>query len=84
MRAAIESFERALQLDPDYAMAHAGLRLRSRGSACVRHQKDALEWGRRAEERAYAALKLDPDLAEAHVAIASAAGTLYGHFNSNR
>jgi tetratricopeptide (TPR) repeat protein len=40
--------------------------------------------GRRAEEQANQALKLDPDLAEAHVAIASAAGTLYGHFNWDR
>ena len=85
MRAAIESFERALQLDPDYAMARAGLATALAWfSLRYAYEKDALEWGRKAEEQAYHALKLDPDLAEAHVAIASAAGTVYGHFNWDR
>jgi eukaryotic-like serine/threonine-protein kinase len=82
MRAAIESFERALQLEPDYALARAGLAT-SLAWFSVRYayQKDALYWGRRAEEEATRALALDDDLAEAHFAIASAAGTVYGHFN---
>ena len=82
MRAAIESFERAVQLEPDYALARAGLAI-SLAWFSVRYayQKDALYWGRRAEEEAYRALALDHDLAEAHFAIASAAGTVYGHFN---
>ena len=82
MRAAIESFERALQLEPEYAMARAGLAI-SLAWFSVRYayQKDALYWGRRAEEEAYRALALDHDLAEAHFAIASAAGTVYGKFN---
>jgi len=82
MRAAIESFERALQLEPDYALARAGLAI-SLAWFSVRYayQKDALYWGRRAEEEAYRALALDHDLAEAHFAIASAAGTVYGKFN---
>ncbi len=85
MRAAIESFERALQLDPDYAMARAGLATALAWfSLRYAYENDAREWGRRAEEQAYHALKLDPELAEAHVAIASAAGTFYGHFNWDR
>jgi DNA-binding winged helix-turn-helix (wHTH) protein/TolB-like protein/Tfp pilus assembly protein PilF len=82
MRAAIESFERALQLEPEYALARAGLAI-SLAWFSVRYayQKDALYWGRRAEEEAYRALALDHDLAEAHFAIASAAGTVYGKFN---
>ena len=82
MRAAIESFERALQLEPEYALARAGLAI-SLAWFSVRYayQKDALYWGRRAEEEATRALALDRDLAEAHFAIASAAGTVYGHFN---
>ena len=54
MRAAIESFERALQLEPDYALARAGLAT-SLAWFSVRYayQKDALYWGRRAEEEAY-------------------------------
>jgi tetratricopeptide (TPR) repeat protein len=82
MRAAIESFERALQLDPDYALARAGLAT-SLAWFSVRYayQKDALYWGRRADDEASRALALDHDLAEAHLAIANAAGTIYGHFN---
>jgi TolB-like protein/tetratricopeptide (TPR) repeat protein len=85
MRAAIESFERALQLDRDFAMARAGLATALAWfSLRYAYANEAREWGRRAEEQAYHALKLDPDLAEAHVAIASAAGTLYGNFNWDR
>ena len=82
MRAAIESFERALQLEPDYALARAGL-ANSLAWFSVRYayQKDALYWGRRAEDEASRALALDHDLAEAHLAIAYAAGTIYGRFN---
>ena len=82
MRAAIESFERALQLDPDYAMAHAGLATAlawfSVRYATRRTRSNGAGGPRSGPTRA---LKLDPELAEAHLAIASAAGTLYGHFN---
>jgi DNA-binding winged helix-turn-helix (wHTH) protein/TolB-like protein len=82
MRAAIESFERALQLEPDYALARAGLAT-SLAWFSVRfaYQQDAVDWGKRAEEQAYRALALDHDLAEAHLAIGNAPGTVYGHFN---
>ena len=82
MRAAIESFERAVQLDPEYALARAGLATALAWfSVRYAYQKDALYWGKRAEEEAYRTLALDHDMAEAHFAIAAAAGTLYGQFN---
>jgi TolB-like protein len=82
MRAAIESFERAVQLEPEYALARAGLATALAWfSVRYAYQKDAVYWGKRAEEEAYRALTLDHDLAEAHLAIANAAGTVYGHFN---
>ena len=82
MRAAIESFERAVELDPQYALARAGLATALAWfSVRYAYQKDALYWGKRAEEEAYRTLALDHDMAEAHFAIAAAAGTLYGQFN---
>jgi TolB-like protein/Tfp pilus assembly protein PilF len=82
MRAAIESFERAVQLEPQYALARAGLATALAWfSVRYAYQKDATGWGRRAEEEAHRTLALDPGMAEAHFAIAAAAGTLYGQFN---
>jgi tetratricopeptide (TPR) repeat protein len=82
MRAAIESFERALQLDPGYALARAGLALALAWfSVRYAYENEALQWGRRADEEAKRALALDPALAEAHLALANAAGTKYGHFD---
>jgi serine/threonine-protein kinase len=71
-RAAVDSFERALRLDPNYALAHAGL-----AAACARifnslaPDADRQGWGERAEREARAALQLDPNLAEAHEALAA-------------
>ena len=82
MRAAIDAFERALAIDPDYALARAGL-----ATACAwfgiryAYETDAFQWGERADREARAALASDPSLAEATLAIASAAGTVYGGFN---
>ena len=82
MRQAVDSFERALVIDPQYVLARAGL-----ATACawfsVRYAygSGAIEWGERAEREARAALAADAALAEAHVAIASAAGTLYRGFD---
>jgi TolB-like protein len=82
MRAAIESFKRAVQLEPQYALARAGLATALAWfSVRYAYQKDATGWGRRAEEEAHRTLALDPGMAEAHFAIAAAAGTLYGQFN---
>jgi TolB-like protein/DNA-binding winged helix-turn-helix (wHTH) protein len=85
MRAAIESFESAAQLEPEYALARAGLATAFAWfSVRYAYEKDAVEWGRRAEEQAYRALALDHNLAEAHLAIANAAGTTFGRFDWSR
>jgi serine/threonine protein kinase/TolB-like protein len=82
MKTAIGDFEHALSIDPDYALARAGLAI-----ACAwfsiryAYETEASEWGARAEREAKAALADDPSLAEATLAMASAAGTLYGDFN---
>ena len=82
MLQAVESFDRALAVDQQYALARAGL-----ATACawfsVRYAygAGAIQWGERAEREARAALAADASLAEAHLAIASAAGTLYRGFN---
>jgi TolB-like protein/DNA-binding winged helix-turn-helix (wHTH) protein/Flp pilus assembly protein TadD len=85
MRAAIDGFENAIRLQPEYALAHAGLATAfARFSRRYAYEKDAVEWGRRAEEQAYRALALDHELGEAHLAIAGAAGTTFGRFNWSR
>ena len=84
MREAIRHFEQALALDPDYALAAAGI-----ATACAwfsvryAHDAEAMTWGKRAEEAAHQALEKDPALADAHLAIASAAGTMYRGFDWN-
>jgi TolB-like protein/DNA-binding winged helix-turn-helix (wHTH) protein len=82
MREAIERYERALTLEPDYALARAGLAIAlSWFSVRYAYEADARVWARRADEEATKALARDPNLGEAHLAIASAAGTLYGGFD---
>jgi DNA-binding winged helix-turn-helix (wHTH) protein/TolB-like protein len=82
MRQAIDYFEQALAVDANYALARAAL-----ATACAwfsvryAYELDALAWGRRADSEARQALDLDPSLADAHLAIASAAGTLFGGFD---
>lgn len=85
MRAAIESFERAIQLEPEYALARAGLATALAWfSVRFAYQKDALSWGKRAEEEALRTLAIDHDMAEAHFAIAAAAGIVYGRFDRGK
>jgi serine/threonine protein kinase len=82
MKTAIEDFERALAIDPEYALARAGLAIASAWfSIRYAYETDASAWGARAEREARAALTADASLAEATLAMASAAGTLYGNFN---
>ena len=82
MKTAIGDFERALAIDPDYALARAGLAIASAWfSIRYAYETEAKEWGARAERDAKAALAADPSLAEATLAMASAAGTLHGAFN---
>ena len=83
MRQAIEHFERALHIDPDYVLAVAGMATAA-GISSVRFAYDlrqATEWGRRAEDYARKALRQDASLGEVHLALASAAGTLYRNFD---
>jgi serine/threonine-protein kinase len=72
VRAAVDSFERALRLDPSYALAHAGLAAAgARFYNTLAPDVDRQRWGERAEREAQAALELDPNLAEAHEALAA-------------
>lgn len=73
-RAAVASFEAALQRDPGYALARAGLAMASADMYLRFARPDEVEtWGERAEAEARAALALDSDLAEAHLARAAVA-----------
>jgi TolB-like protein/DNA-binding winged helix-turn-helix (wHTH) protein/Flp pilus assembly protein TadD len=71
VRRAISHFERAIELDPGYAAAHAGLadchRLLAAPGWEVERPGDLLPRARAAAERA---LQIDPRLAEAHVVLA--------------
>jgi TolB-like protein len=82
MTQAITSFEQAIALDPEYALARGGLAIaRAWFSIRYAYETDALDGGARAEAAARAALAADSSLAEARLAIAAAAGTVYGRFN---
>ena len=82
LREAMNHFERALQIDPNYGLANAGMAMAA-GTFSVRfaYEQQAADWGRRAEEYASRALKQDANLAEAHLALANASGTLYRNFD---
>jgi serine/threonine-protein kinase len=72
---AIQSFQKALGLDPDYALAHAGLATASATMALrFAPQPEIKAWQDKAQEEAALALKLAPDLAEAHEALAAVYG----------
>ncbi len=71
-RAAVEAFEGALRLDPNYALAYAGLATAS-ANLWLRFAPEAeiKSWKERAEREARRALELDSNLAEAHEALAA-------------
>jgi DNA-binding winged helix-turn-helix (wHTH) protein/TolB-like protein len=71
-RLAVAAFERALAVDPSYALARAGLATAS-ADMYLRFAptSEFQQWGDRATREAGAALALDPDLAEAHAARAA-------------
>jgi DNA-binding winged helix-turn-helix (wHTH) protein/tetratricopeptide (TPR) repeat protein len=72
--AAIHAFEAALERDPAYALARAGLAIASADMYLRFAPPSEVErWGKRAESESRAALDLDPDLAEAHLARAAVA-----------
>jgi TolB-like protein/Tfp pilus assembly protein PilF len=65
----IECFKQAVALDPNYALAFAGLA--DSYWAMVVAQSSALEMMPKAKDAATRALALDPGLAEAHIALAN-------------
>jgi TolB-like protein len=71
---AVDHFNSALAIDPQYALAHAGL---ASAAAQMRIRfatpKDVQQWLDLAHREADAALRLDPELAEAHEARAAVA-----------
>jgi eukaryotic-like serine/threonine-protein kinase len=76
-RYAVASFEKAVEIDPREALAHAGL---ASASAQMRirfaPEPELQEWLDRAQKEAAAALALDPNLAEVHEARAAIARNL--------
>lgn len=82
MREALRCFERAVEIDEPYALAHAGMATAAAWfSVRYAYEADALKWGQRADQEAHLALAQDPLLADAQLAIASVAGTLHGGFD---
>jgi tetratricopeptide (TPR) repeat protein len=73
-RQAAAAFERALQGDPEFTLARAGLAAAA-SDMYLRFAPagDPEGWAERAEREARAALEMDPDLAEAHLARAAVA-----------
>jgi len=73
-RRAAEAFERALERDPEFTLARAGLAAAA-ADMYLRFAPagDPEGWAERAEREARAALEMDPDLAEAHLARAAVA-----------
>jgi TolB-like protein/Flp pilus assembly protein TadD len=68
MRQAIEYFEKAIRLQPDYAPAYAGL-ARAWQDRGMMDSVNFLEVGQSARQAARKALELDPNLAAAHTQI---------------
>ena len=64
--AAIQAFERAINLDPKYTPAHAGV---ARGYARQADSTREGAWATRAVDAARHAIELDPYLADAHVSL---------------
>jgi TolB-like protein len=82
MLEAINYFEDAVKIDPNFALARTSIATASAWfSVRYSHDAEALVWGKRADTEARAALAQDDSLADAQLAIASAAGTSYGGFN---
>ncbi|MCI0329866.1 MAG: protein kinase [candidate division Zixibacteria bacterium] len=68
MLVAIQMFKKALEIDPDYALAHAGL-ADSYFQLIDQHYETDKHFLKKAEEAARRALEIDPLCAEAHIAL---------------
>jgi len=71
VKIAIEDYLKAIDLDPNYALAWAGISDSQRG-LILSAEISPIEPGKRAIEAADKAIELDPQLAEAHAARANA------------
>jgi TolB-like protein/Tfp pilus assembly protein PilF len=69
LEGAVEHFQRAIQLDPDFALAYAGLAGCYAVSTYFSGDVDPSEMFRLGENAAEEALRLSPDLAAAHAAL---------------
>jgi tetratricopeptide (TPR) repeat protein len=79
IEAAIELLERAVAIDPSFALAYAQLAIEYRNMAFALKPQEG-EWEEKAYTATERALKLDPDLAEAHVAQGLLLWTHSNHF----
>jgi tetratricopeptide (TPR) repeat protein len=70
MQRAVQAFERAIELDPDYALAHAELAMAIRLLSHLDRELSRVEARSWAEPHAERAMALGPNLAEAHAAMA--------------
>jgi adenylate cyclase len=70
LRAALQHFERAVELDEQNAAAHAGLADAHLVLGSVYRHIPQEEWRKRSRVHAMRAVELDPDLAEAHTSLA--------------
>jgi TolB-like protein/DNA-binding winged helix-turn-helix (wHTH) protein len=70
--ASIEAFESSLKIEPEYALARAGLATAS-SEMYLRFasEAEAKEWSDRADSEIEQALEMEPDLAETHQALAA-------------
>ena len=74
---AIELFKKAIELDPDYALAHAGL-ADSYSQRVIRFRFPEAEWFDPVIKEAQKAISLDPNLAEGYKALGGAYGFVKG------
>jgi len=72
IQAAVAHFQEALDRDPDFVLAYAGLAMASARMRLYFAQEDEVRaWEKRAREAANRALRLDPELAQSHEALAA-------------
>jgi TolB-like protein/DNA-binding winged helix-turn-helix (wHTH) protein len=70
LRASIGHFREAVDRDPEYARAWAGMARACFQLVCWPHYEAAAKWSSHARDAAVKAIDLDPSLSEAHVVLA--------------